>query len=158
MTHSTKPHFNRSTTAHGIAKVLQSFGSVREQAIQWRRRHLMVAAGRAPRPRPHPSWPRHACTTRATRLPSLFPLVLAPVADFTGVRRKNDDHRGSSTTMPTRSSHASSSHCATTLPETSRIAWRPQESPGKRHLAGIQCALEDTADTAERRGRRRAAS
>ena len=54
MTHSTKPHFNRSTTAHGIAKVLQSFSSVREQAIQWRRRHLMVATGRAPPPSPSP--------------------------------------------------------------------------------------------------------
>ena len=54
MTHSTKPHLNRSTTAHGIAKVLQSFGSVREQAIQWRRRHLMVAAGRAPPTSPSP--------------------------------------------------------------------------------------------------------
>jgi hypothetical protein len=67
--------------------------------------------------------------------------------------------QNSSTTMPTCSSHASSSHGAAALPETSRTAWKPQESPGKRHLAGLQCELEDTADTAERRrGRRRAAS
>ena len=42
------------------------FCSVREQAIQWRRRHLMVAAGRAPPTTPSPSWPRHAPVRRVS--------------------------------------------------------------------------------------------
>ena len=160
MTHSTKPHSNRTTTAHAIAKVLQRKFSVKLKTTQWRRRHLMVAAGRPP---PDlaltPAGPDTQARTRATRLPSLFPLVLASVAGCAGVRRKDLHHRGRSSTMPTRSHLASPSRSAAALPETSHNAWWPQESPGRRLHAGLQCALEDMADTAERRrGKRRAAS
>ena len=49
-----KPHSNRTTTAHAIAKVLQRRFSVKLKTIQWRRHHLMVAASRAPPTSPSP--------------------------------------------------------------------------------------------------------
>ena len=83
MTHSTKPHPNRTTIAHAIAKVLQRKFSVKLKTIQWRRRHLMVAAGRAPLTSPSPQLAtarKHAPVRRVS--PSIFPLSspLWPVA------------------------------------------------------------------------------
>jgi hypothetical protein len=75
VTHRTKPHLNRSTTALALSKVLQCSCSVREQTTQWRRRHLMVAAGRAPPTSPSPQLAparKHAPVRRVS--PSLFPL------------------------------------------------------------------------------------
>ena len=68
-----KPHLNRSTTAHTMVNVLQRNSVSKVQTTQWRRRHLMVAVGRPPRPRPHPCWPRHSRTHPSDASPPPFP-------------------------------------------------------------------------------------
>ena len=79
MIHNTKPHLNRSTTALALSKVLQCSCSDREQTTQWRRRHLMVAAGRAPPTSPSPQLAparKHAPVRRVS--PPYSPLSSPP--------------------------------------------------------------------------------